>query len=61
MTYDQREDLYAINARLYTSRKAKSINNPRNEGDRCELCRHARFLSERYKAARKVEQRERRP
>lgn len=45
----------------YTSRKAKSINNPRNEGDRCELCRHARFLSERHKTARKVVSREQQP
>lgn len=28
----------------YVSRKAKSIGNPNNDKDRCEQCRHVRYL-----------------
>jgi hypothetical protein len=29
----------------YTSRSAKAIKNPKNQSDRCALCRHAKFLT----------------
>jgi hypothetical protein len=28
----------------YTSRRAKALKNPANDGDRCDLCRHNVFL-----------------
>lgn len=29
---------------VYAARRAKSIRNPRNDGDRCEMCRQTEFL-----------------